>query len=63
MNAGELGLGALVALLQAVVPALESFAGGPNGMLGAEELARVLGLMGTASAEYCAQFKLMATLL
>ncbi|KAF7103494.1 hypothetical protein CFC21_104481 [Triticum aestivum] len=54
MNAGELGLGALGALLQAAVPALESFAG-PDGALGADELARVLGLMGTASAEDCAE--------
>uniref|UniRef100_A0ACD5ZFS3 Uncharacterized protein n=1 Tax=Avena sativa TaxID=4498 RepID=A0ACD5ZFS3_AVESA len=55
MNAGELGLGALGALLQAAVPALESFAGGPDGVLAADELARVLGLMGTASAEDCAE--------
>ena len=55
MNAGELGLGALGALLQAAVPALESFAGGPDGVLGADELARVLGLMGTANAEDCAE--------
>nr|XP_045087790.1 probable calcium-binding protein CML29 [Aegilops tauschii subsp. strangulata] len=48
MNAGELGLGALGALLQAAVPALESFAG-------PDELATVLGLMGTASAEDCAE--------
>ncbi|XBI12346.1 hypothetical protein VPH35_139228 [Triticum aestivum] len=43
-----LGLGALGALLQAAVPALESFAG-------PDELATVLGLMGTASAEDCAE--------
>jgi hypothetical protein len=32
----------------AAVPALESFADGLDGVLGADELARVLGLMGTA---------------
>jgi hypothetical protein len=42
MNAGELKLGALGALLQAAVPALESFAGGPDGVLGSDELAQVL---------------------
>uniref|UniRef100_A0A0D9WTH7 EF-hand domain-containing protein n=1 Tax=Leersia perrieri TaxID=77586 RepID=A0A0D9WTH7_9ORYZ len=52
MNAGELGLGALGALLQSAVPALES-AAGPDGVLGADELARRLSVMGTASVEDC----------
>ncbi|BAF20337.1 probable calcium-binding protein CML29 [Oryza sativa Japonica Group] len=52
MNAGQLGLGALGALLQSAVPALES-AAGPDGVLGADELARLLSVMGTASVEDC----------
>lgn len=54
MNAGELGLGALGALLQAAVPALESLAraNGDGALLGADEMARVLG---TVSAEDCAE--------
>ncbi|XP_062229654.1 probable calcium-binding protein CML29 [Phragmites australis] len=51
MNAGELGLGALGALLQSAVPALEA-AGGA--LMGADELARALGVMGTVSVEDCA---------
>lgn len=54
MNAGELGLGALGALLQSAVPALES-AAGPDGVLGADQLARVLGAMGTTSVEDCTE--------
>ena len=51
MNAGELGLGALGDLLQSALPALEA-AGGA--LVGADELARALGVMGAASAEDCA---------
>ncbi|KAL6873812.1 hypothetical protein ACP4OV_013894 [Aristida adscensionis] len=51
MNAGELGLGALGAVLQSALPALEA-AGGA--MVGADELARAVGTMGAASAEDCA---------
>lgn len=49
MNAGELGLGALGALLQSAVPALEA-AGGA--LVGADDLARAI--VGAASAEDCA---------
>ncbi|WVZ78805.1 hypothetical protein U9M48_026456 [Paspalum notatum var. saurae] len=51
MNAGELGLGALGALLQSALPALEA-AGGA--LVGADELARAIGAVGGASAEDCA---------
>ena len=47
MNAGELGLGALGDLLQSALPALEA-AGGA--LVGEDELARVLGVVGAASA-------------
>lgn len=51
MNAGELGLGALGELLQSALPALEA-AGGA--LVGADELAMALGVVGAASAEDCA---------
>lgn len=51
MNAGELGLGALGAVLQSALPTLEA-AGGA--LVGADELARALGALGSASAEDCA---------
>ena len=51
MNAGELGLGALGDLLQSVLPALEAARGA---LVGADELARALGVVGAASAEDCA---------
>ena len=47
MNAGELGTGELGDLLQSAVPALEA-AGGA--LVGEDELARVLGVVGAASA-------------
>ncbi|KAL6603598.1 hypothetical protein ACP70R_043959 [Stipagrostis hirtigluma subsp. patula] len=52
MNAGELGLGALGAVLQSALPALE--AAGAGALVGADELARAIGAMGAASAEDCA---------
>ncbi|CAD6338543.1 unnamed protein product [Miscanthus lutarioriparius] len=51
MNAGELGLGALGAMLQSALPQLEA-AGAA--LVGADELARVLGALGNASPEDCA---------
>jgi len=47
MNAGELGTGELGDLLQSALPALEA-AGGA--LVGEDELARVLGVVGAASA-------------
>ena len=47
MNAGELGTGVLGDLLQSALPALEA-AGGA--LIGEDELARVLGVVGAASA-------------
>ena len=47
MNAGELGTGVLGDLLQSALPALEA-AGGA--LVGEDELARVLGVVGAASA-------------
>ena len=47
MNAGELGLDALGAKLPSALPALEA-AGGA--LVGEDELARVLGVVGAASA-------------
>lgn len=51
MNAGELGLGALGEMLQSALPQLEA-AGAA--LVGADELARVLGTLGDASPEDCA---------
>ena len=51
MNAGELGTGALGDLLQSALPALEAAEGA---LVGEDELARVLGVVGAASAEDCA---------
>jgi Ca2+-binding EF-hand superfamily protein len=51
MNAGELGLGALGAMLQSALPHLEA-AGAA--LVGADELARLLGTLGNASPEDCA---------
>ncbi|GJN39196.1 hypothetical protein PR202_gb28298 [Eleusine coracana subsp. coracana] len=51
MNAGELGLGALGELLQSALPTLEA-AGAA--LVVADELARTLGALGSASAEDCA---------
>ncbi|RLN08494.1 polcalcin Jun o 2 [Panicum miliaceum] len=49
MNAGELGLGVV---LQSALSALETAAG--CALVGADELTRALGVVGTASAEDCA---------
>ncbi|GJM97609.1 hypothetical protein PR202_ga14546 [Eleusine coracana subsp. coracana] len=51
MNAGELGLGALGELLQSALPTLEATGAA---LVGADELARTLGTLGSASAEDCA---------
>jgi len=55
MNAGELGLGALGAMLQSALPALEAAGrrGRPCALVGADELSRELSVAGAASAEDC----------